>query len=447
MKNILPFILMALGILSCSKKEDKMGFSVLSGKLENIDTDSIYVFNDEFRKAIPVTNSEFSDTLNFKDAQYFTLKMGNESTQIFLTPTDSLHVTVNGNEFDESLKYTGSSAEENNFLAADYLRDEVAMEHPEEIYTLEPNAYKAKMAELKNESNNALEKTQASAIFKEYQKKNNEAKYLSMLFQYPQAYQYFAGKSINLPVDFMKELDSYDLENEKDFVIIPNYRDLVLMKISEKFSEAANMEDMDKIVSEVKSQKIKDELMKSMLYEISSTNPDSKSIYDLILKHSKNEKVVKNTQEKYNAIQAILPGKPSPKFDYPDINGQNVKLDDLKGKLVYVDVWATWCGPCIQEIPSLKKLEGDFHGKNVEFVSISIDVKKDFEKWKKMVNEKELKGIQLFADNDWKSTFVKSYAIDGIPRFILIDKAGNIIDSDAPRPSDPQIRELIKANL
>ncbi|WP_321538468.1 TlpA family protein disulfide reductase [Flavobacterium piscinae] len=81
--------------------------------------------------------------------------------------------------------------------------------------------------------------------------------------------------------------------------------------------------------------------------------------------------------------------------------------------------------------------------KNIEFVSISIDDKKDHEKWKKMVADKELKGIQLFADNDWKSDFVKKYAIDGIPRFILIDTEGKIVNADAPRPSDTKLKEVL----
>ncbi|WP_276979907.1 TlpA disulfide reductase family protein, partial [Flavobacterium filum] len=131
-------------------------------------------------------------------------------------------------------------------------------------------------------------------------------------------------------------------------------------------------------------------------------------------------------------------------FEYENINGGKTSLESLKGKFVYIDVWATWCGPCIGEIPALKAVEKEYHGKNIEFVSISIDDKKDVEKWKKMVADKELKGIQLFADNDWKSDFVKNYAIDGIPRFILIDTEGKIVNADAPRPSDAKLKDLLK---
>jgi thiol-disulfide isomerase/thioredoxin len=135
-----------------------------------------------------------------------------------------------------------------------------------------------------------------------------------------------------------------------------------------------------------------------------------------------------------------LNGTKSPTFDFENHKGGKTKLDDFKGKYVYVDVWATWCGPCRAEIPHLKKLEEHYHGnKNVVFVSISVDKAKDHEKWKKFVDEKELGGIQLFADSDWNSEFVKGYQINGIPRFIIIGPDGNIVNADAPRPSSADI--------
>ncbi len=135
-----------------------------------------------------------------------------------------------------------------------------------------------------------------------------------------------------------------------------------------------------------------------------------------------------------------LNGQKSPSFTYENFKGGTTSLSDLKGKYVYIDVWATWCGPCRQEIPHLQKVEKDYHGKNIEFVSLSIDQKKDYEKWRKMVADKSLGGIQLFADKDWSSAFTQAYYVDSIPRFILIDPQGNIVSADAPRPSDPALR-------
>ena len=140
-------------------------------------------------------------------------------------------------------------------------------------------------------------------------------------------------------------------------------------------------------------------------------------------------------------------GAPSPTFEYDNYNGGKTKLEDFKGKYVYIDVWATWCAPCRVEIPFLKKLEEKYHDKNIVFVSLSIDQAKDVEKWRKLIKDKELGGVQVFADKDWNSQFVKDYNITGIPRFILIDPNGNIVKADAPRPSSPTIEAEFDALL
>lgn len=153
--------------------------------------------------------------------------------------------------------------------------------------------------------------------------------------------------------------------------------------------------------------------------------------------------------EYYNQKLAAkkLEGIASPSFDYENHKGGKTKLEDLRGKYVYIDVWATWCGPCRAEIPHLKKIEEKYHGKNIEFVSISVDVDKDHEKWKKFVTEKQLGGIQLFADKNWNSDFIKAFGIDSIPRFLLIDPNGKVIKADAARPSSPQLSELLDSLL
>jgi alkyl hydroperoxide reductase subunit AhpC len=88
------------------------------------------------------------------------------------------------------------------------------------------------------------------------------------------------------------------------------------------------------------------------------------------------------------------------------------------------------------------KVEEQYQGKNIEFVSISVDNIKDREKWSNLVNKKQLGGIQLLADKEFNSEFIKQYSILQIPRFILIDPNGNIVNSNAPRPSETELIDL-----
>lgn len=147
-------------------------------------------------------------------------------------------------------------------------------------------------------------------------------------------------------------------------------------------------------------------------------------------------------QQKINT--ALGKGKPSPEFnDYVNYAGGTSSLKDYKGSYVYIDVWATWCGPCKYEIPFLEKVEKEYHDKNIKFVSLSIDTKKDEPKWREMIKEKNMGGIQLLADKDYESQFISDYYIYGIPRFILIDPQGNIVNYDAPRPSEEKLKDLL----
>ena len=145
-------------------------------------------------------------------------------------------------------------------------------------------------------------------------------------------------------------------------------------------------------------------------------------------------------------------GEPSAVFEnYENEKGGTTSLTDLKGNYVYIDIWATWCGPCLAELPALKIAEKKYEDKKVKFVSISVDEGRGYkdrsfeaskEGWKKMITEKEMGGIQLFSDKNWKSDFIAAFKVNSIPRFILIDPNGVVVDADAPRPSSPKFDTL-----
>jgi thiol-disulfide isomerase/thioredoxin len=142
-------------------------------------------------------------------------------------------------------------------------------------------------------------------------------------------------------------------------------------------------------------------------------------------------------------IKTSSPGVQGYPFTYKDQNDKDVSFSDFKGKYVYIDAWATWCAPCKQQIPHIKQLEKDLHGKNIQFVSISLDKPKDHGKWKKFIKDNELTGVQLFSDNAFKTRIARDYKINTIPRFLLFDPEGKIIDAKAKRPSNPKLKEQL----
>jgi thiol-disulfide isomerase/thioredoxin len=172
----------------------------------------------------------------------------------------------------------------------------------------------------------------------------------------------------------------------------------------------------------------------------------------LAISNKQNKQMLAYFENAYAKNRGMETGEISPKFeDYIDVKGGAKSLDFFKGKYVYIDVWATWCGPCIREIPSLQKLEKEFHNNNIEFVSISTDGARRSggsweaaeKKWRDFVKARQMTGVQLWSGKDF--SFQQAYQINGIPRFILIDPNGKIVSANAPRPSDPNLKELFKS--
>ena len=254
------------------------------------------------------------------------------------------------------------------------------------------------------------------------------------------------GYDINLTLD-TKEFDEtikYSGEGAENSNFLAENALLMEKLMTKDFSnldEAGLTAEFDKIKTELenfisKNTAIDSSLAASMRKNIEPMLKSQKGYYMQII-----------------TLKKELPkGAVSPTFEkYENYKGGTTSLSDLKGKYVYVDVWATWCGPCKAEIPHLKKVEADYRDKNIAFVSISIDDdrshkgswEKANEDWRAMVKDKELGGIQLFAPKGWNSQFITDYRINGIPRFILIDPDGKIVTPDAPRPSNPKLREML----
>lgn len=156
-----------------------------------------------------------------------------------------------------------------------------------------------------------------------------------------------------------------------------------------------------------------------------------------------NQREIETYKEIFDEILGIkkpqfpdLKGKLAPAFRYENYKGGTTALSDFKGKYVYIDIWATWCKPCVAEFPDLKKLEEHYRGKNIAFVSISVDKQKDFLKWRRIIASQQLPGTQLFADRDFNSDFIKAFNIEAVPQFILIGPDGKVIEPNSLRPSD-----------
>ena len=112
-------------------------------------------------------------------------------------------------------------------------------------------------------------------------------------------------------------------------------------------------------------------------------------------------------------------------------------LAEYKGKVIYVDFWASWCPPCRGEMPSSQKLHSQFEGKDVVFLCVSFNRAADA--WKNGIEKMDIKGVHFYPAADANQAVSTKYGISGIPRYMLVDKTGKVVNQDAPRPSSGQV--------
>lgn len=157
---------------------------------------------------------------------------------------------------------------------------------------------------------------------------------------------------------------------------------------------------------------------------------------DLIISYPNDANAILIKNE-IDELEKFNPGKKAIDFEFTTLEGERKKLSDYKGKVVYLDFWASWCGPCRQQMPYAKEVKKHFEGKDVVFLYVSID--DTDEKWLNGIKSMQVEGVQT-RSGGWGGDLPRKYNISSIPAYFLIDKDGNFAASP-PRPS--QKYELI----
>lgn len=450
-------ILAALVIVSC-QSEPKINYAIISGKITNSESEKAKIYkqpNNTLTKEILLAeDGSFNDTIRLNKASLFSIYQGKNTVNLYLSTGDNITINYNAKEKENTLKIDGKGSEYANYLLEKSNKSSSLIGEGTEVYKKAEAEYKKIFKDVKQAQEDLLYNyTGISDNFRAKEKRNINYQYLNYLNKYENYHSYYAEKKdFKVSDSFLNELDNLDYTNEDDFQFSSSYKGLVASSYSKKVQDLIKKDSLLdyslaqlNVYSKIENQTIKNNLLyDASQYGITFTD-DLETFYNTFIKGSTNTENNEKITKSYNALKAIAKGNLSPKFtDYENNAGGTTSLNDLKGKYIYIDIWATWCGPCIAEVPFLKKIEKQYHNKNIQFVSISIDNKEDHEKWKKMIVDKKLGGIQLFADNDWKSQFIEDYLIKGIPRFILIDPNGIIVNSNAPRPSNKKLISLFE---
>lgn len=456
------FLLSSLFILAflfvgCEKNDPS---TVISGNIEKINAPHLLISH----VAEGIVDTIFPDQkkileYNFQEPLILTLSEGRARHYVYVKPGASIQLERN-QEGGAIVANTPDSKENQYLLQFDELNNQANQNYPGfEIGRFEVDSFRLKIVEKYKELDAFIQEISADASVDDSFKKamanrlsaNVSYNYLS----YEGIYNYHHKTAPDLPEDFYAPLAETSLDES-----------LLLFEDGKSFGSQLNTKDLD-----FKEFPVLSDFFEAEYEQVAKTfsHPLLQKYYRLTALQNQvnfgsgidgvDPLLAKFQSEDLNAyfaknVEATLKpwinlkrGMKAPDFVGTTRDGKTVKLSELQGKSVYVDVWATWCGPCIAEIPALKELEKDLHDEAVEFVSVSIDQARDKEKWLTFIEEKELGGRQLFADGDWQSDVAKGYNIQGIPRFLLIGADGNIVSANAPRPSSASAKEMIEEGI
>ncbi len=464
------FLFFLLLAVSCIPKEDK---TFISGKIENPVTKSFeisylkdYISNEhEIYEVILDENNSFHVELDIERPVSVYMSVEDEDPVIFyLEPNDELHLTADGEDIKNTLKFSGNNADNNSFITEywkkleDKYTQQQVIERMRELKPAEFMVFADKMLEAKQQLFNDFSKDKnLSDGFKHFFKTGMHFDYYDNLINYPVYHKMLneLDEKPELPENYYAFLkEALQMLSDENLVSI-NYCRFLGSYIQHYKRE--NPEDFpgDKSPTEINlyyaeklyDGKSLDYIKAAYIYQEFNFGKfeDAKALYEDFMEEEPDKEYIDILSSIYETIKSLLPGNPAPGFELTDINGSKVSLGDFRGKVVYLDFWASWCPPCMREVPYAKKLKERFKDEE-DLVFLYISVDEDKEAWRNTVEEKEIEGVHLNAEGR-DNNVVKSYNVSGIPAYFIIDRNGLIFDNNAKRPSYDSIDDDLASAL
>jgi len=459
MKKLLSLLLLGALVFGC--KSEKNPVCTITGKASNYDAKELYITLDGPKDTIKLNpDGTFSKVITVNRPIDGTLQGDKLFLYLYLEPGKTLEINFDAKAFDTTVGFGGDLKLPVEYLHNKTIASSALYQKLNQMYKAPntPADFKLVRDSLNGVEMAFLEKFKAdnpglSKAYFDREKKVLEYSVYYDLYNYPTMASYYDTTHQEIPSDWLAFMEKLNLDDPA-LVEISDIKAFISGYVQQEAMKRANIPqakswgnpELEKaMVAFVKEKFTSPEIYSVIIYDKLKQYIDSegtKGIEDLV-----SEYLSKSTHEKYKASikemsdkwAVLAPGQPAPAFTLLDINGKNVSLSDFKGKYVFIDFWATWCGPCRAEIPAYKQLIADYKGHNIVFISMSVD--KDKAAWEKMVKEDKFEWLQLHDPQTIKAN--KKYLVMYIPTFTLIDPDGKIVNARCPRPSNPELRTVL----
>ncbi|MFN2458430.1 MAG: ABC transporter permease [Chitinophagaceae bacterium] len=404
--------------------------------------------------SIPVQNKKFHALIEKEiPTGIYYLRAGQMTLPVYFGYKDSMYVAVDIDGNTNDPKISGTRMAENQFLLSG-LQKSNDWSLTSYAYQFKPAEYAQQVMAAWKEKQDKIDKFKTtdrikpSNDFISAMKKLNSMNYASLLNSYyPRIHSvYYPNEELKYP-KFTDQLLKETHEKDESLISFSEYRNYVLESIKQKSgrSDSAYFATLNSSLQTGNAHDL-------ILYEGAQTNlfriRDSNRralLLQQILASINNEKVKARLIENNDRLNRMRRGQKAQNFFAEALNGNKFALRALANRYIVLDVWATWCAPCKREAPYFEQLAEQYTSEQVAFVSVSIDDDKNA--WiSEASGKKNTRILQLWA-TDADADFAKGLAVNSIPRFILIDPRGNIINSELPPPSDPEFETILQKEI
>jgi thiol-disulfide isomerase/thioredoxin len=407
----------------------------------------------------------FSFNFNLYFPQDFYLDYNQQTSEILLEPGDSLFVDFNPDDLCGSIKFNGTKATLNKqvrkFLNEFGTYWDKNGDVTSKVRNVSPNDYKQLVYKQQSFYDSIADKfirennpqPTASTWIKTYMKYKGGNDILQV---------YFSVK--NVPDDYWDFTSKYPVDNPDQFLCsefhlyLNRYNSTYFVRAkpldkATNFYKNKDYANYLKLYADSISKKYtgfsRDELLTQACFNISQKDykiVDSLLTINLIKINS--EILLNQLKTELSALkETSFSNDPEIKFIRQNsIRGKgeflsNLVHDNFQGKVVYVDFWATWCSPCMVEIPFSQSLHKRFDDNKIAFIYICCDSGE--KAWQKIVSENKMTGDHIFLNGDQFAYLREKYQIPGFPTYMIFDKNGSLVDKNAPRPSSKEIENIL----
>lgn len=447
--SCLSFVVSALLFIACSCSSNKT--ATIKGMINNYEQDVLYMQNytsanalykEEKHEIKLDENKEFEYTFNIEKPAYY--KIGR--TYLYLSPGDNITMTLDTRSRTNAI-FEGKGAEANSYLTnLPYPKGGSFWGHPsmrkgQFTYKELPGKFKSikeemlgKLLGLKNLSESFIKLEKARLNF-EYANSLRSIFYLyyAKVARGEMTEEEMGSKmkaALEYYVPFVKEaLSDY---NSTDYLQFEVFQSLLY---DLKRDDYRKTHQLPKLCDELNEYLLVSKLIDGMSNQESSKG--QLTDYSQKIKNKDYLAAIEKIQKKYGLLNE---GSYAIDLTFTNFKGDSIKLIDYIGDVIVVDIWATWCGPCMKEKPFFEELAQKYKNEDVTFLTVSIDKKKVWESYFKNheVSENQL---HIYRDD------LSAYQLKGIPRFFVIDRDFKIVDVFAPRPSSGELEKLINKVL